>query len=306
MRREFSDWAVEYAAKDPSFLFLTGDLGFMALETLRDRLGARFVNAGVSEQNMVAVAASLAKEGLHPLCYSIAPFLAFRPYEQIRLDVALHALPVRFVGNGGGYGYGIMGASHHALQDIAALSCLPNFACVVPLCNQDVAGAADHMMKDHTKASYLRLGFGNWEDAFGKLQTFAPVRTIQKVAAPKVTIAGIGPVLLNALPFIRGEQVDCFAVSELPSDDIAENFFQSVTESKVLLVIEEHVSRGGLAEYLCAQLAFRGVCFKMHHMHARGYPGGLYGSQKYHQGLSGLDGASFHSALAQLLASCTP
>jgi transketolase len=306
MRREFSDWAVEYAAKDPRFLFLTGDLGFMALETLRDSMGARFVNAGVSEQNMVAVAAALAKEGLHPLCYSIAPFLAFRPYEQIRLDVALHALPVRFVGNGGGYGYGIMGASHHALQDIAALSCLPNFACVVPLCNEDVVGAANHMMKDGTKASYLRLGFGNWQNDFGSLEAFAPVRALQKVTTPKLTIAGIGPVLLNALPLIRGEAVDCFAVSELPADGLTDLFFQSVTESKVLLVIEEHVSRGGLAEYLCAQLAGRGVCFYMHHMHARGYPGGLYGSQKYHQGVSGLDSGAVQSALARLLAPPTP
>src|SRR5260370_40036865 len=92
------------AAADPRVVFLTGDLGFRALEPLRARMGARFINAGVAEQNMVSVAAGLARAGLLPWTYSIAPFIYARPYEQIRNDVCLHDLPVRLVGNGGGYG----------------------------------------------------------------------------------------------------------------------------------------------------------------------------------------------------------
>jgi transketolase len=306
MRREFSDWATAYARTDSKFLFLTGDLGFMALEALREEMGARFINAGVSEQNLVAVAASLAKEGLHPLCYSIAPFLVFRPYEQIRLDVALHSLPVRFVGNGGGYGYGIMGASHHALQDLAVLSCLPNFECVIPLCNEDVAGAADYMMQAPLKASYLRLGAGFWPTEFGASQLFAPVRTLQKTAKPKLSVVGIGPVLLNALPVIRTRPVDCFAVSVLPAVDLPEVFVESVVESGALWVVEEHVGRGGLGEFLCAQLARLGVRFRFHHSHACGYPDGLYGSQMYHQEASGLDTESLRKTLKKLLNSHSP
>src|SRR5690242_17673469 len=101
---------------------LTGDLGYQALEGVREKLKDRFINAGVSEQNMVSVAAALASEGLEPLCYSIAPFAVFRPAEQIRLDVCLHGLGVKIVGNGGGYGYGIMGSTHHAIEDVAVLS----------------------------------------------------------------------------------------------------------------------------------------------------------------------------------------
>ena len=85
-------------------------MGYQALEPLRESLGERFINAGVAEQNMVSVAAGLAKTGLQPWVYSIAPFVYARPFEQIRNDVCLHDLPVRLVGNGGGYAYGVMGS----------------------------------------------------------------------------------------------------------------------------------------------------------------------------------------------------
>src|ERR1043165_9651946 len=143
MRKEFSQWIEQFGRKETRLIFMTGDLGYGALENVQAALGPRFVNMGVSEQNMIAVAAGLARQGLLPLCYSIAPFAVFRPYEQIRLDAALHNLPVKIVGNGGGYRYGIMGASHHALEDLAVLSCLPHFACIAPLCNSDVAAAGD-------------------------------------------------------------------------------------------------------------------------------------------------------------------
>src|ERR1700722_10031779 len=125
MRNVFCQSLVE-ASRHPEFVFLTGDLGSKALEPLRDALGERFINAGVAEQNMVSVGAGLAKAGLRPWVYSIAPFVYARPFEQIRNDVCLHRLPAVLVGNGGGYGYGVMGATHHALEDYGSMLCLPH------------------------------------------------------------------------------------------------------------------------------------------------------------------------------------
>ena len=101
MRKELCD-ALCARAEDPTTVFLTGDLGFMALEPLQEALGQRFINAGVAEQNMITVAAAMAKDGWRPWCYSIAPFCFARPFEQIRNDVCLHDLPVKLLGNGGG------------------------------------------------------------------------------------------------------------------------------------------------------------------------------------------------------------
>ena len=127
MRAELCAALVARSAR-PDMVFLTGDLGFMALEPLRDSLGDRFINCGVAEQNMVTVAAALAREGFDVWVYSIAPFCYARPFEQIRNDVCFHGLPVRLLGNGGGYGYGVMGPTHHALEDYGVLLTLPDMA----------------------------------------------------------------------------------------------------------------------------------------------------------------------------------
>jgi transketolase len=132
LRKTFSDTIQKLAEKDESILFLTGDLGFNAFENLREVMGERFINTGVAEQNMIGVAAGLAHQGFKVFCYSIAPFIVYRCLEQFRNDVCFHKLPVFMVGNGGGYGYGIMGSSHHALEDIACLSGLPRSASTTP------------------------------------------------------------------------------------------------------------------------------------------------------------------------------
>src|SRR5689334_23870795 len=137
MRDVFCNSMVE-AAHAPDFVFLTGDLGFKALEPLRDAIGKRFINAGVAEQNMVSVAAGLARAGMRPWAYSIAPFIYARPFEQTRNDVCLHKLPVVLVGNGGGYGYGVMGATHHAIEDYGVMLTLPHIRAFIPAFDADL------------------------------------------------------------------------------------------------------------------------------------------------------------------------
>src|SRR5580704_10808798 len=229
MRREFSSWIESFGRSETRFIFLTGDLGFGALENVQKALNGRFVNMGVCEQNMISVAAGLSQQGLLPLCYSIAPFAVFRPYEQIRLDVAVHGLNVKIVGNGGGYGYGIMGASHHALEDIATLSALQHFRCFIPLCNSDVDGACNAVFQ-YRGPCYLRLGFGVYPSKIGELPGFAPIRklVVGRTAQPKVTVVGLGPVLLNTLPWILEEgEADLFVVSQMPLTQLSDELVAS-------------------------------------------------------------------------------
>ena len=138
MRVEFAQAMINAFDKNDSLVFITGDLGYMALEKVQEKFGEKFINAGVAEQNMITVAAALASEGFLPWTYSISPFVTLRPYEQIRNDVCLHKIPVKIVGNGGGYGYGIMGATHHNIEDIGAMRILPNMKVYVPFTANDV------------------------------------------------------------------------------------------------------------------------------------------------------------------------
>ena len=129
----------------------------MALEPLQEALGRRFINAGVAEQNMLSVACGLAIEGMNSWVYSIASFCYTRPFEQIRNDVCQHNLPVKLVGNGGGYAYGAMGGSHHALEDYGVLLTLPYIRAYVPAFAEDVPVVVD-LLQDIDHPAYLRLG----------------------------------------------------------------------------------------------------------------------------------------------------
>jgi transketolase len=195
-----------------------------------------------------------------------------------------------------------MGATHHALEDIAVLSALPHFACFIPLCNSDVDGACAALFQ-HVGPSYLRLGFGVWPDDAGKLEGFKPIRKLacSRLARPKATVVGLGPVLLNVLPWIlEGAETDVFAVSQMPLVDPSDQLLASLRASGLLWVIEEHTARGGLGEHLAARMAQQGVPFRLHHTYAVGYPDGLYGSQSYHQSRSGLDPVSLEQMFQRL------
>ena len=97
MRKEFAESIIKLATANEKIIFLSGDLGFMALEGVRETLGERSINAGVAEQNMATMATGLAYEGFIPFIYSISPFITLRPYEQLRNDICLHNLPVKIV-----------------------------------------------------------------------------------------------------------------------------------------------------------------------------------------------------------------
>jgi transketolase len=298
MRKEFSSWMESYGREHKEAVFLTGDLGFMALENVQSVMQERFINVGVAEQNMISVAAGLAQQALTPLCYSIAPFLIFRPFEQIRLDVCAHNMNVKLVGNGGGYGYGIMGATHHALEDLAVLTSLLNMKCYIPYCNEDVASVCQAMVS-RIGPAYLRLGFGLAPKDLILHQKYAPIRRL--MSGRGITIVGCGPVLLNAISAIAelGVPADVFAVSELPVSDWSE-IGASIQHTKKLLVVEEHVRRGGVGEHLALWMVEHGLSARFSHRCAIGYPDNRYGSQLYHHQVCGLDQMSLQEVIRKL------
>jgi transketolase len=279
-------------------VFLTGDLGFQALEPLRQKMGERFINAGVAEQNMVSVAAGLAKEGLRPWVYSIAPFLYARAFEQIRNDVCLHHMPVTLVGNGGGYGYGVMGSTHHAIEDYGTLLSLLGMRVYLPAFDCDVSESIPYLMRaDHP--SYLRLGLSEQPKWFSP-PPFAAWRHLLTGAGPTIAIAG--PLAGGILDAVRQSDlsVDVWLVSELPITELPSEFLSSLRRSNYLMVIEEHVRAGGLGQMLAHQLLLGGVApGQFVHRTALGYVSGRYGSQQFHRAECNLDPASIVAELSR-------
>jgi transketolase len=300
MRNAFCRALVE-GADEPTLVFLTGDLGYKALEPLQERLKSRFINTGVAEQNMISVAAGLARSGLRPWTYSIAPFIYARPFEQIRNDVCLHDLPVILVGNGGGYGYGVMGSTHHALEDYGVLLSLQNMHAFVPAFAADVGRIVRKL--HHTQhPAYLRLGAAE-EPADFALPEYSPWRRILRGGGP--ALLGIGPLvsklILAAAELEESHRPNIWVISELPVAELPAEFIADIRRRDALMVVEEHVPSGGLGQIIAHKLMIQG-CAPRHFAHAAaaGYISGTYGSQKFHRAECGLDAPSILAKLARL------
>jgi transketolase len=304
MRNSFCNAMVALAARE-SFFFLTGDLGFMALEPLELALGERFINAGVGEQNMVSVAAGMARTGAKAWVYSIAPFCYARPFEQIRNDVCLNKLPVRLVGNGGGYAYGPMGATHHALEDYGVMLTLPGMRAYIPAFDADLEPLVGRIDAS-SEPAYLRLGRSELEDE-GALPTYEPWRNMQDGDAGVILAVGpiAGALWKATRERARRDRPALWVISELGGthQHPPHALLNSVANASTLCIVEEHVAEGGFGQSFLHAMALLGLRVpRLIHAHARGYPSGRNGSQNWHRQECGLDVVSI---LARLDASLT-
>ncbi|MEW6641281.1 MAG: transketolase [Pseudomonadota bacterium] len=291
MRTQFCD-ALAAHARDPDVVFLTGDLGFMALEPLREVMQQRFINAGVAEQNMMSVAAGLAKQKLDVWVYSIAPFCYARGFEQIRNDIAFHNLPVKIVGNGGGYGYGVMGPTHHAIEDYGVLLSLPNMKAFVPVFDQDIAAVIPRAAAS-TGPSYLRLGRGE-APADWNVPAYAPWRQLTDGGGPVVISVGplAGSLIATCAAQDQAYRPNLWAVAELPlaANAMPEALVQQISTIGQVIVAEEHVRQGSFGTDLALHLIEQGLgAVRLRHLHATAHHFGRYGSQTYMRQQSGLD-----------------
>jgi transketolase len=300
MRAEFAQAMTALFARRRNLVFITGDLGYMALEEVAKTYGERFINVGVAEQNAVALAAGLAREGHLPWVYSSAPFVVLRPYEQIRTDVCLHKLPVKLVGNAGGYGHGIMGATHHALEDLGAMRVLPNMRVYVPLTAADVDQVVGLMAEDPLP-NYLRLNSS--AQLPEEIPAFAPWRRIKR--GRRCVVVGVGPVLGNLYESDDRDLLDdleIWSVGVLPLDDLPAELVASIREKRQVVTIEEHYGACGLGEALSHLLLTRALLPESFtSLHAAGYPDGRYGSQRWHQEQNGLAGGALFSQLEKVV-----
>lgn len=301
MRKEFAKAIIEISKANDKIVFLTGDLGFMALEDVKECLGDRFINAGVAEQNMATMAASLAYEGFLPFVYSISPFITLRPYEQLRNDICLHNLPVKLIANGGGYGYGIMGATHHNIEDIGAMRMLPNMKVFVPFTKQDVQLSLQEMINDPSP-NYLRMNLASTQD---QIAPFSQWRKIKEgTGNAQAIIIGTGTVVDNLfkLPGHLLNDLEIWLLSKFPVYDIPQELIQNISAIKNVITLEEHRGQCGLHETLGSLLLKQlQTPIEYHTLFASGYPSGKYGSQQWHQEENSLAGINLENKLTEFI-----
>jgi transketolase len=246
MRNAFAKALVQAALTDERVVVLTGDHGYALFDEFRKACPHQYLNAGVAEQNMVGVAAGLAKGGYRPIVYGLSAFVPVRVLEQIKLDICYEQLSVLLIGDGAGVVYSSLGTSHQSTEDIAALRALPHLGILSPADDREMTACMDLALRaDHPV--YLRMGkadLGRIHDdvpdvAWGRL---CPIR---KGRGPLAWIA-TGSMVSTALSVAGhwpGSSVwSAPSLKPLDSGQVA----ALCRRHQVIVVLEEHSIYGGL------------------------------------------------------------
>lgn len=254
--------AITEAARERSDVILVvADISpAAALKTFLDENPSRIVDVGVSEQAMIGMAAGLAMTGLRPFCYTIAPFALYRPLEQIRVDLAYQDLPVVVIGVGAGLSYSALGATHHTMEDVAIASAIPNLSVVAP-CDPAETQAAVTASFSLSGPMYLRLGkSGEPTLTADAPEPFVLGRIRQIRGGAGTAIIGYGPLLGMACDAADAldSRPSVYSAHTLKPLDV-DRIDRILAEYDHVIVLEEHVERGGLGMQVRARAQLVGA-----------------------------------------------
>jgi len=262
VRSAFIRTLLELAETDERIFLVVADVGFCVMDPFVERFPLRFLNVGVAEQNMTAIAAGLAMCGKVVFTYSIAGFPTLRCLEQIRNDVCYHNADVKIVSGGGGLGYGALGVTHHATEDMAVMRALPRMTVVAPG-DPVEAELAVRALVAQPGPAYLRLGRSGEPLVHKPGVSFRLGEAIRVREEGEITLIATGTVLyatvLAAKRLSRhGIQARILSMHTVKPLD-TEAVIAAARETNAIFTIEEHSILGGLGSAVAETLAESGL-----------------------------------------------
>ena len=305
MRDAFIRQLTAMAKADSRVVLLTGDLGFAVLDNYAQTLPSQYINVGVAEQNMAAIATGMALEGHVAFTYSIGNFPTLRCLEQLRNDACYHLANVKTVAIGGGFSYGNLGFSHHATEDLAILRALPGMTVVAPADLWE-AEQATIALAGHEGCAYLRLDKSHAGRTDRPGETFVLGRARRLREGQALTLIGCGGIvadLLTAADALEAKGIDCRVLSHhtlTPVD--GEALREAAEQTGGILTVEEHSVIGGLggaiAEF-CLETGPRPRRFRR--LGLRDEFATVVGSQSYLRDRYGMGRTAIETAVHELL-----
>ncbi|OGU13968.1 MAG: hypothetical protein A2076_09405 [Geobacteraceae bacterium GWC2_53_11] len=252
MRDAFFSELYDLFRHDRRVVFLTGDLGYKLFDQLKGHDPARVINCGIREAGMIGYAAGLAKTGLLPFVYSITPFVTLRCLEQIKIDLCYNRANVVVVGVGGGFAYGPNGPTHHGIDDIGVLSCLPRLTVWTPSDPREVR-LCIRAAASLDSPAYLRLGRNKEPDIFDSLKHTPDISRPALVREGSdgviVTSGFILHEVLNAADCLKQQGIHPAIVRITTLRPFPEEFIRAaIADGRPVMTVEEHVATGGLGQ----------------------------------------------------------
>lgn len=257
MRNAFSQALVRIAKSDPNVLLLTGDHGYALFDDFRKNCPDQYINAGIAEQNMVGMAAGLARTGFRPFVYGLSAFIPVRVVEQIKLDIAHDNLPVVLLGDGAGFVYSHLGTSHQSTEDIACTRAIPGLSIYSPGDRFELTACMDAAYQRAVPV-YLRMGKSDRGDVHQDtpvLQTGTLLKVRQGESSGVLFIA-TGSMLRTALDIATRHYPEA-AVWSAPciKPFNSAQLIELCKQSRAVVVLEEHSVMGGLGSLISETLA---------------------------------------------------
>lgn len=290
MRNSFVKTLYEEALADKNIVLITGDLGFQLFDDFAKNLPNQFINAGLTEQSMMSMAAGIASTGKRVFVYSIANFSTFRCLEQIRNDVCYMDNSVVVVSVGAGFSYGTLGYSHHATEDLAVMRSLPNMDVISP-CDKFETEILTKMIARTSKPTYLRLGKAGEPLVHSTSPEISHGKFINLSKGNKGYIfftGAVGSLAMEAKKKLESFNVDVEVLSVPFVSDLDVDYLRTINPDLPLVVLEEHSSRAGLGSAFLEKLNEIGIRSQITQIAASQKEISLTGSQDYLRSQNGI------------------
>lgn len=264
-RKAICDTLLKAAADDDRITVLCSDSrGSASLAPFAEACPARFVETGIAEQDLVGIAAGLAKCGLKPYAASPACFLTTRSYEQAKIDCAYSNTNVKLIGISGGVSYGSLGMSHHSAQDFAAMAAIPNMRVYCPSDRHQTRKLIEALLADELPA-YIRVGRNPVEDIYtesdcpftlNRATVLRQGTDLALIACGEMVYPSLRAAELLAAEGITATVLDIHAVKPLDGEAV----LAAARNARAVLTVEEHSPYGGLGSQVAQLLSARHPC----------------------------------------------
>jgi transketolase len=251
MRQTCLNQVHKLARQDERVIFIGSDLSPGLLEPMRQEFPDRWYMEGITEQNVVGMAAGFALEGFVPYINTIATFFSRRSYEQVAIDLCLHNLPVRLISNGGGLVYAPLGPTHLAIEDIAIMRALPNMTVIAVSDAEEMKRFMDVSL-DWPGPIYIRLAKGGDKVVSRPENGFAIGKAIQMLRSgdpSPVVLMSTGVMTTEALKaaeILAAAGINCsvihfHTIKPLDKDAVLAH----AKGAQLVVTIEEGIAIGG-------------------------------------------------------------
>ena len=249
------------AAREHDFYVMSADLAQSSgLGRFKGEFPERFMNAGIAEQNMIGMAAGLAKDGTCVFATSFSPFVTMRACEQVRMNMGYMQLNIKTVGLGSGLIMAQLGNSHFGIEDAAVMRAIPGMTVVCPADGAEIVRCVEALC-EYDKPAYLRLTGGpglpvvyeeDMDFRIGKAIPLREGKDIGIIACGTMVHSALAAAGLLSAKGIEASVTDMHTLKPLDGEAV-----DALLDKKLIVTVEEASIIGGLGSAVAEHLAVK-------------------------------------------------